>query len=108
MNEPSDTPVPFPAKLRAAYKLTKLASNEDKKLVLETARKVMEEYASEGYPSISFDKLDRITNGKVKSSVRASSIMNAFAYVRAILISEGVPKDYSVGRGHYFYWSDSE
>lgn len=108
MNEPSNTPVPFPAKLRAAYKISKHATNEEKKLVLETAKEVMEEKASEGWDSISFEKLSSFTHLRVKDSVRASSFRDAFAYAKAILIAEGVPKDYHASCGDYFYWSESE
>lgn len=104
----TDTPVSFPAKLRAAYKLSKLATDEEKKLVLETVRQVMEDKASESWGGISFEKLNSITYLEVKDSVRTSSFTDAFNFATAMLTSEGVPKDCSAGRGDYFYWNDSE
>ena len=108
MNEPSNTPVPFPAKLRATYKLSKLASNEEKKLVLETAKEVMEEKASEGWGSICFEVLSKYVALTLRDSVRTTAFKDAFAYATAILIAEGVPKERRPATGDYFYWDDSQ
>lgn len=108
MNQPTNTPVSFPAKLRAAYRLGKLASNEEKELALETARKVMEEKASAGWNSISFEVLAKYVAERLQDSVRTTAFKDAFAYATAILIAEGVPKDRYPSSEDYFYWDDSE
>lgn len=108
MDEPTNTPVPFPAKLRATYRLSKLATSKEKKLVLETTKEVLEEKASESWESISFEVLAKYVAERLQGSVRTTSFRDAFAYATAILIAEGVPKDNHVSRGDYFYWSKSE
>lgn len=108
MNEPTDTPVPFGAKLRALFTLSKTATNEEKKLVLETTKEVLEDKASAGWGSISFKELSNYVASRLQDSVRTSSFTDAFAYAKAILIAEESVKTITTSSGDYFYWSESE
>lgn len=109
MNEPSNTPVPFGAKLRALFTLSKTANNNEKKVVLIAARRIMESYAEDGCSGISFSTLESrvLTHEVVKSAVRTSAFPDAFNYATAILITQGVSTR-GEGNQQYFYWDDSQ
>lgn len=109
MSEPTDTPVPFGAKLRALFTLSKTANNSEKKIVLIAARRIMESYAKDGCSGISFSSLESrvLVQESVKKAVRTSAFPDAFNYATAVLFAQGVST-----RGEYphqyFYWDDSE
>lgn len=109
MNEPTDTPVPFGTKLRALFRLSKTANNNEKKVVLIAARRIMQSYAEDGCSGITFSSLESrvLAQEVVRDTVRTSAFPDAFNYATAILITQGVSTR-GEGIGRYFYWDDSE
>ena len=109
MNETTDTPVPFGAKLRALFTLSKTANNNEKKVVLVVARQIMQSYAEDGCSGISFSSLESrvLTHEVVKTAVRTSAFPDAFNYATAVLIAQGVSTR-GEGNQQYFYWDDSQ